>query len=123
MKKKTFIPIPALIAALLLALVAVMTPFVAENNTVHAQQASTDAFLSNLTLSVGKLDQPLNLLGGSATYAYTVSVPSRTNSVRVTATANILGSQVSVYTDDATMNPGTDVEASSLERRWSDFIR
>ena len=57
MRKKTFIPIPALIAALLLALVAVMTPFVAENNTaVHAQQASTDSALSNLTLSVGKLD-------------------------------------------------------------------
>ena len=41
--------------ALLLALVAAMTPFVAEPDRVHAQgDANRNSLLSNLTLSVGK---------------------------------------------------------------------
>ena len=97
MRKKIFIPIPALIAALLLALVATMTPFIAENNTVYAQEvvtANTDSSLSNLTLSVGKLDRSLNLSDPSV--GYEASVPNRTNRVRVTATPNIQGAQVTI---------------------------
>ena len=41
MNKKTFIPISALIGALLLALVATMTPFVAERNLAYAQTADS----------------------------------------------------------------------------------
>ena len=39
MNKKAFIPISALMGALLLALLAAMTPFVAERNLAHAQMA------------------------------------------------------------------------------------
>ena len=39
LNKKAFIPISALIGALLIALVAAMTPFVAERNLVYAQTA------------------------------------------------------------------------------------
>ena len=48
MKKKIFVPISVLLGALLLALVAAMTPFVAERNLAHAQ---TDVSLSDLTLT------------------------------------------------------------------------
>ena len=41
MNKKAFIPISALLGALLLALVAAMTPFVAERNVAHAQTAAS----------------------------------------------------------------------------------
>ena len=41
MNKKAFIPISALIGALLLALVAAMTPFVAEHNLAYAQTADS----------------------------------------------------------------------------------
>ena len=41
MNKKAFIPISALMGALLLALFAAMTPFVAERNLAHAQATST----------------------------------------------------------------------------------
>ena len=98
MRKKTFIPISALMAALLLALVAAMTPFVAEHSPVYAQTATTSS-LSNLTLSVGELDMPFTW----DDYEYETRVSDRTSSIRVTATPNILGSQVRVYT-------GTDAE-------------
>ena len=84
-------------AALLLALVAAMTPFVTEPDRVHAQEVSTSQ-LSNLTLSVGKLDSPFM----ETDYEYAVSVPERTNSIRVTATPNIQGSQVKIFYRDAT---------------------
>ena len=42
-KKKAFIPITALMAALLLALVAAMTPFVAERDLAYAQTANPQA--------------------------------------------------------------------------------
>ena len=81
--------------ALLLALVAAMTPFVAEHNLAYAQvNADTDSTLSNLTLSAGKLSPALDLDTPGTTYA--ASVPHGTNSVTVTATPNILGAQVSI---------------------------
>ena len=49
-KKKAFIPMSVLIGALLLALVAAMTPFVAEPDVAHAQAQSADATLSALTV-------------------------------------------------------------------------
>ena len=99
-------------AALLLALVAAMTPFVAEHNSVYAQEVATPSSLSNLTLSVGTL-------GPFAwnDYEYDTKVPSRTSSVRVTATPNILGSQVKIYTstavDSFTPNAGSMIDPAS----------
>lgn len=49
-KKKAFIPMSVLIGALLLALVAAMTPFVAEPDVAYAQTPSADATLSALTV-------------------------------------------------------------------------
>ena len=43
MKNKAFTPISALIGALLLTLVAAMTPFVAERNLAYAQTADSTA--------------------------------------------------------------------------------
>ena len=42
MNKKAFIPISALMGALLLALFAAMTPFVAEPGRAHAQMATIE---------------------------------------------------------------------------------
>ena len=90
-------------AALLLALVAGMTPFVVEPDRVQAQ-ASPDSTLSILALSVGELAPAFN----AGIYDYDTKVSNRTSSIRVTAAANILGSQVRIYTDDSTLSPGDD---------------
>ena len=109
MNKKAFIPISALMVALLLSLVAAMTPFVAEDNSAYAQvNAQTDSTLSNLTLSTGELNEPLNLSGASPTRAYTASVPNGTGRITVSATPNILGAQVSIkYGAANTFTAGT----------------
>ena len=49
-KNRAFIPMSVLIGALLLALVAAMTPFVAEPNVAYAQAPSADATLASLTV-------------------------------------------------------------------------
>ena len=89
-------------AALLLALVVALTPFLAEHNPVYAQ-VNMDSSLSNLTLSVGKLDPSF----AADAYTYTARVSSRTRSIRVTAIPNFLGSQVKIYTDDSAFSPGS----------------
>ena len=101
MKKNTFVPISVLLGALLLALVATMTPFLAEPDLAHAQETlQNDASLSNLTLSVGELTQVGgngDTIGFSAiVYDYTADVPHRNTTIRVTATPNIQGSQVKI---------------------------
>ena len=67
MKKKVFIPISVLVGALLLALVAAMTPFVAEPDVAYAQTPG-DATLSDLTV----LGQPPTTIApptGDITYS------------------------------------------------------
>ena len=107
MKKTTFVPISVLLGAFLLALVAVMTLFVAEHNPVYAQEvvtANTDFSLSNLTLSVGELNVPF----AAATRAYTARVSNGTARIRVVATPNISGAQVSIkYGPTGTFQEGT----------------
>ena len=111
MKKKAFIPTSALMVALLLAFVAAITLFVAEPERVHAQ-APNDANLSNLTLSVGKL----NPVFSAATDTYTATVAHQYSTVRVTATPNIQGAQVRINHggtvsagDSGSITGGTDV--------------
>ena len=62
MKKKAFIPISALVGALLLAIIAAMTPFVAERNLAYAQTNSDIATLSSLRVSTELWHLPLILL-------------------------------------------------------------
>ena len=92
LKKKAFIPISALMGALLLALVAAIALFVVEPDRAYAQ-ANTDSSLSNLTVSVGKLSVPFT----KTDYDYTVKVPSGIGSITVTGTPNIQGAQVTVF--------------------------
>ena len=55
MKKKAFISISALVGALLLALIAGMTPFVAERDLAYAQTDSDVATLRSLSVTPGTL--------------------------------------------------------------------
>ena len=55
MKKKTFIPISALVGALLLTVIAAMTSFVAGPSLAYAQVDSDVATLSALKVSSGTL--------------------------------------------------------------------
>ena len=94
MKKRALIPISALVGALLLALVATMTSFVAERNLAYAQTSSDIATLSNLRVSTGTLSpafDPADLPEGNgetsgAAHAYTVNVRHSVSSLTVSAT-------------------------------------
>ena len=95
MKKKTFIPISALVGALLLAVIAAMTSFVAGPNLAYAQVDSDVATLSALSVSRGTLMPPFDAadlpLGDGTTealaHAYTVNVPHAVESLTVSATS------------------------------------
>ena len=54
MNRKAFIPISALLGALLLALVAAMTPFVADPERAYAQSQSQDTTLYSLSFTGAK---------------------------------------------------------------------
>ena len=92
-KRKAFIPITALLGALLLALVATMTPFVAERHVAYAQSPSADATLSGLTIT----GQPGDVAAGmsptfaGATTEYTARIPFTTSGAMVTPTATQSG--------------------------------
>ena len=90
--------------ALLLALVAAMTPFVVEPDRVQAQTISNDSRLSNLTLNTGTLAPAFDL----DVYNYAATVPASISSVRVTATPNIQGAQVTIFYSDTSFD-GQDV--------------
>lgn len=89
--RKSFIPIPALLGALLLALVATMTPFVADPDRAYAQ-ASANADLATLAV-VGAPGGTVHSGGGlapsfdAATTEYTVRTIFNDSGVTVTATA------------------------------------
>ena len=93
-KRKAFIPITALLGALLLALVATMTPFVAERDAAYAQSnPSSDANLEALSLSYndGTVTQmTLSPTFAQATTSYTATtlVPFAATGVSVTANPN-----------------------------------
>ena len=91
-----------MIAALLLALVAAMAPFVVEPDRVQAQTISNDSRLSNLTLNTGTLAPAFDL----DVYAYAATVPASTSSIRVTATPNIQGAQVTIFYSDTSFTGG-----------------
>ena len=86
--------------ALLLALVAAMTPFVVEPDRVQAQTISNDSRLSNLTLNTGTLAPAFDL----DVYNYAATVPASISSVRVTATPNIQGAQVTIFYSDTSFD-------------------
>ena len=96
MNKRAFIPISALMGALLLALVAAMTPFVVEPDRAHAQALSADATLSGLTVVGGPSGSAVVALaqddadgGGfdADVEDYTVRIGFNDSGVRVTPTA------------------------------------
>ena len=94
MKKKTFIPISALVGALLLTVIAAMTSFVAGPSLAYAQVDSDVATLSALKVSRGTLTpafDPNALIGtGEDTqnaHVYTVNVPHSVKSLTVSATS------------------------------------
>ena len=93
--------------ALLLAVIAAMTPFVADRNLAYAQVVPRqNSDLSNLALSVGDLTPTLDL--GTPATEYTANVPNRTGRITVTATPNIQGAQVSIrYGGDYTGGTGS----------------
>ena len=92
MNKKAFIPISALMVAMLLALVAAMTPFVAGPKIAYAQ-ASANADLASLAV-VGAPSGTVYTGGelaptfSDATTEYTVRTNFNDSGVTVTATAN-----------------------------------
>ena len=111
MKKKAFIPISALVVALLLAIIAAMTPFVAERNLAYAQTNSDIATLSRLTVSPGTLSpvfDPAKLIevagdGSSGTpYEYTVNVRHSVSSLTVSATKTDRNATVAYIVNDGT---------------------
>ena len=94
MKKKTFIPISALVGALLLTVIAAMTSFVAGPNLAYAQVDSDVATLSALSVSSGTLTpafDPNALIGTGVdaenAHTYTVNVPHSVKSLTVSATS------------------------------------
>ena len=106
MKKKTFIPISALMGALLLALfvgVFSASPF-GERNVAYAQTASEDSTLASLVLMYGNKEIKLTPASGTGfnradpSVVYTATVPNRANSLRINARSNITGAQVQIYT-------------------------
>ena len=109
MKKKAFIPISALVGALLLAIIAAMTPFVAERNLAYAQTNSDIATLSGLRVSPGTLApafDPANLPGGDGAsgspHLYTVNVRNIVNSLTVSATKTDRNATVAYIVNDGT---------------------
>ena len=100
MNKRAFIPISALLGALLLALVAAMTPFVADPERAHAQAAAS--------ITVGGQAVSGFALG---TYDYTanpIRVSSGTTHISVSASA-VSGSRVH------SIRYATDITASTSE--------
>ena len=126
-KRKAFIPITALMAALLLALVAAMTPFVAGPNIAHAQSA--DATLSGLAIVGEPNDVAANLTvkdgtGGfsSSETEYTARIPFITAGVTVTATANDTNATVSFnYPDVNSTEDGHQINLSSRAGMTTDI--
>ncbi|MDE2687656.1 MAG: cadherin-like beta sandwich domain-containing protein [Chloroflexota bacterium] len=98
--RKSFIPIPALLGALLLALVATMTPFVADPDRAYAQQ-SANADLTSLAV-VGAPGGGVHTGGelapsfAPATTEYTVRTIYNDTGVTVTAEAADAGATVRV---------------------------
>ena len=102
LKKKAYIPISALLGALLLALVAAMTPFVADPDRVYAQSQSQDTTLYELSIDGQSADpvtvsafMPAFVPGGAPDEdGYTVYAATGVSSMTVTATASHTGALV-----------------------------
>ena len=113
MKKKAFIPISALVGALLLVIIATMTPFVTERNLAYAQTNSDIATLSRLAVSPGTLSPAFNAAalsvpdGGAvgSPHLYTVNVPNSVDDLTVTAIKTDRNASVAYTVNGGT--PGT----------------
>lgn len=121
MNKKAFIPISALMGALLLALVAAMTPFVAEPNIAYAQQ-SANADLATLAVvgaPSGTVYTGGDLAPASPDFAtvseFTVRTIFDDGGVTVTATAADTGATVRIngQTPNASNQVGVTIPAGS----------
>ena len=104
--------------ALLLALVATMTPFVAELDLAHAQTPSNDANLSTLSLSYNDGSDDTDIVlspvfaQGTTSYTTTTLVPHVATSVSVTANPNDDNAVIVGHPDD------DNNDAASAEVTW-----
>ena len=122
-KRKAFIPITALMAALLLALVAAMTPFVAERDVAHAQSQSTDTTLYALSMAgqggttptVTDFEPDFVPGGAPASDGYTVYVANNKSTVNLTATASHTGATVEVKAGADEDSAVVDATPSSID--------
>ena len=102
--RKAFIPISALLGALLLALVATMTPFVADPDRAYAQSQSQDTTLDKLSIDGQSADpvtvsafMPAFVPGGAPDEGgYTAYAATGVSSMTVTATASHTSAVVEV---------------------------
>ena len=124
MNKKAFIPISALMGALLLALFAAMTPFVADPDIAYAQSA--DATLSNLAIVGEPGDVAANMTPGfaAATEDYTARIPFITGGVTVTATATDADNATVTFshTDTDTSEDGQQINLASRAGMKTDIV-
>ena len=117
MNRKAFIPITALLGALLLALVATMTPFIAEPDRAYAQAPSANADLATLEVegspsgtvyTGGDLDPTF----AAATRAYTVRTNFNDTGVTVTVTA--ADTDATIRVNGRTPNASNEVGISNI---------
>ena len=117
-KRKAFIPITALMAALLLALVAAMTPFVVERDVAHAQNTIDNARLSKLSITNVKMS-PITFNKNIKTYS--ARVESDTSSVQVKATPDNLGASLNINFPGNADNNTTDPRTTGSRTRSADL--
>ena len=118
MNKRAYIPISALMGALLLAVIAAMTPFVAGPDLAYAQAQSADADLQSLA-AVGSPSGGVHTGGdfaptfAAATTEYTVRTIFNDTGVTVTAEANHAEATVKIngQTPNASNQVGVPVVA------------
>ncbi len=115
-KRKAFIPISALMVALLLALVAAMTPFVAGPDRAYAQSADTTLYVLGISADAGEVSSSLTpafvpsqppVEGGHTAYA-----ANDVTTVTVTANASHSAATVAVKAG-ATESSATAVTAET----------
>ena len=131
MKKKAFIPISALVGALLLAVIAGMTPFVAERNLAYAQTDSDVATLRSLSVNPGTLIpefDPTKLAVGAdhsgtapdldageseaSAHAYEVNVRNDIDSLTVSAATTDSRASVQYKIDSGTYSNDRSIDLS-----------
>ena len=120
LNRKAFIPISALLGALLLALVAAMTPFVAERNVAHAQTAASIT-VGGERIAIGTEFEYTGPRVSSGTSHISVSAGagpgSRVHSIRYASDITASTSVGAVAAADFATLPGTAVSGGSVPLR------